>query len=86
MPTMIPVQVTQTQEENDNLTMALPFLNIFFVPQIPERMMSQKTLNYFEKKFVKKSGPIHEFVAVSEHVRGDNTFVPTHMRKVKTKK
>ena len=83
---MIPVKVTQTQEENDNPTMALPFWDTFFVPQIPEKKMTQKTLNYFENKFVKKSGPTHEFVPVNEHVRGDNTFITTQMRKMKINK
>ena len=60
-------------------------MNTVFVPQIPDRKMTHNTLNYFEKKFVKMSEPTHEFVPVNEHVRGDNTFVPTHMCKVKTK-
>jgi hypothetical protein len=49
--------------------------------QIPEKKMSKKTL-VFGKKF----GPTHEIRPVNEHVRGDNTFVPTHMRKMKIKK
>ena len=43
---MIPVQITQTQEENDNSTMALPFLDTFLVPQIPEKKMTQKTIMF----------------------------------------
>ncbi len=82
MPTMIPVQVTQTQEENDNPTMALPFLDTFLVPHIPEKKMTQKTL----LEFGKKSGPTHEFRPVNEHVRGENTFVKTHMRKMRIRK
>ena len=52
MPTMIPVQITQTQEENDNPTMAFPHWDNFFVPEIaeiPEKKLTQTTLN-FEKK------------------------------------
>jgi hypothetical protein len=78
---MIPVQITQTQEENDNSTMALPFLDTFLVPQIPEKKMSKKTL-----AFGKKYGPTHELRPVNEHVRGENTFVTTHMRKMKIRK
>jgi len=117
MPTMIPVQVTQTQEEYDNTTMALPLWEDFFVPeiaeiaqmeefaeiaeiaevaevaevagvaeiaQIPElqeRRLTQKTLKFFE--FKKKSAPTHELRPVDEHARGGNTFVKTHMRKMK---
>jgi hypothetical protein len=36
MPTMVPVKITQTQEEIDNPTMAIPHWNAFFVPQILE--------------------------------------------------
>ena len=69
MPPMIPVQITQTQEENDNPTMALPFLENFLVPQqIPEQRVT------------------HEFRPVNAHVRGENTFVKTHMRKMKIRK
>jgi hypothetical protein len=102
MPTMIPVQITQTQEEIDNPTMAFPHWNAFFVPhileileipdiheipEIPEKRLTQKTLKYFDKKFERKTGPTHACVPVDEHVRGDSTFVPSHMRKqVKPKK
>jgi hypothetical protein len=79
---MIPVQITQTQEENDNPAMALPFWDTFFVPQIPENKMTQKTLEASGKK----SGPTHEFRPVNEHVCGENTFVTTHMRKMKIRK
>jgi hypothetical protein len=79
MPTMIPVQITQTQEENDN--MALPFLDTFLVPQIPEKKMTKKTL-----AFGKKFGPTHELRPVNEYVYGENTFVPTHMQKMIIKK
>jgi hypothetical protein len=99
---MIPVQITQTQEEIDNPTMAFQHWDAFFVPQlpeisgiaeiseiaeIPERRLTQKTLKYFDKKFENKSGPPHACVPVNEYVRGDKTFVPSHMRKqVKPKK
>ena len=99
MPTMIPVQITQTQEEYDNPTMALPHGDDFFVPQlaefpeiaetveipeIPEKKFTQKTLMKFFD-FNQKSAPTHECVQVNEHVRGDSTYVPAHLRKVKTK-
>jgi hypothetical protein len=79
---MIPVKVTQTQEENDNLTMAHPLLYNSLVPQIPENKRIQKTL----LDLGNKSGPTHEFRQVNEHVRGKNTFVTTHMRKMKIRK
>jgi hypothetical protein len=82
MPTMIPVQITQTQEENDNPTMAHPVLYNSLVPQIPEKKRIQKTL----LEFGKKSGPTHEFRPVNEHVRGENTFVKTHMHKMRIRK
>ena len=80
---MIPVQITQTQEENDNPTMAFPFLDDFLVPEmpvIPERQLTQTTL-----KFNKKSVPTHEYRQVREHVRADSTLVKAHMRKVNAK-
>jgi hypothetical protein len=43
--------------------------------------MSKKTL-----EFGKKFGPTHELRPVNGHVCGDNTFVPTHMRKMRMKK
>jgi hypothetical protein len=42
MPTMIPVQVTQTQEENDNPTIALPVWDTFLDPQIPKKLLQSK--------------------------------------------
>jgi len=90
MPTMIPVQITQTQEENGNPTMAFPHWDDFLdpqlpeIPEIPEKKFTQKTLMKFYD-FNKKSAPTHECVQVNEHVRGDKTLVPAHMRKVKTK-
>ena len=59
---------------------------IIEIPEIAERRLTQKTLKYFNKKFEKKSGPTHVCVPVDEHVHVDNTIVPSHMRKVKTKK
>jgi hypothetical protein len=35
-----------TQEENANLTMALPFLDTILVHQIPEKKMTQKTIMF----------------------------------------
>ena len=60
---MIPVQITQTQEENDNPTMAFPLWDTVFVPQIPEipeKKLTKKTLKKFFE-FKKKSGPTHEY-------------------------
>jgi hypothetical protein len=99
---MIPVQITQTQDEIDNPTMAFPHWDGFFeselagnaeiseiaqIPEIPERRLTQKTLKFFDKKFERKSGPTHACVPVDEHVRGDGTIVPSYMRnQVKPKK
>jgi hypothetical protein len=92
---MIPVQITQTQEENVNPTMAFPHWDDFLDPQLPEipeipeipekKFLTQKTMkNFFD--FNKKSGPTHACVQVNEHVRGENNFVRSYMRKqVKTK-
>ena len=63
MPTMIPVQVTQTQEEADNPTMALPIWRNDLVARIPVTNMTQKTLNFGKKK------PTHDFRPVREHMR-----------------
>ena len=63
MPTMIPVQITQTQEENDNPTMALPFLETFLDPQIPERKLLQKTLRA-------ETATEPKFIQVAAHKRG----------------
>ena len=63
MPTMIPVQITQTQEENDNPTMAIPFLNPFLVAQIPERKLIQKTMSA-------ENAPKPKFIQVATHKRG----------------
>ena len=55
---MIPVQITQTQEENDNPTMSLPFL---------ERKLLQSTL------WAKKEdapAPEPDFIQVDAHKRG----------------
>jgi hypothetical protein len=69
-----------TQDEIDIPTMALPFLDTFLVPQIPERKMTQQTL-----VFDQKSVPTHVVTTVKGHLR-DSGFVKTHMRKVKSKK
>jgi hypothetical protein len=36
--------------------------------------------------FGMKFGPTHELRPVNEHVRGENTYVTTHMRKMKIRK
>jgi hypothetical protein len=54
------------------------------IDEIPEQKFTQKTLMKFYD-FNKKSAPTHECVQVNEHVRGDSTYVPAHLRKVKTK-
>jgi ethanolamine utilization protein EutQ (cupin superfamily) len=77
MPTMIAVI---TQEEIEIPTMALPLLETFLVPQIPERKLTQQTL-----VFDQKSAPTHVVTTVNGHFR-DSGFVNTHMRKVKNKK
>jgi ethanolamine utilization protein EutQ (cupin superfamily) len=77
MPTMIAVI---TQDEIEIPTMALPLLDTFLVPQIPERKMTQQTL-----LFDQKSAPTHVVTTVNGHFR-DSGFVKTHMRKVKSKK
>jgi ethanolamine utilization protein EutQ (cupin superfamily) len=77
MPTMIAVI---TQEEIEIPTMALPLLETFLAPQIPERKMTQQTL-----VFDQKSAPTHVVTTVKGHFR-DSGFVTTHMRKVKNKK
>jgi hypothetical protein len=78
MPTMIAVI---TRDEIANPTMALPFLDTFLVPQIPERKMTQQTL-----VFKQKSAPTtHVLRTVNSHFC-DNNVVATHMCKVKCKK
>jgi hypothetical protein len=78
MPTMIAVI---TQEEIEIPTMALPLLETFLVPQIPERKMTQQTL-----VFNQKSAPTHVVTTVNGHFCDSGGFVTTHMRKVKSKK
>jgi hypothetical protein len=63
IPTMIAVI---TQEENANPTMALPFLDTFLVPQIPEKKMTQRTM------FGMLAPPTHANVLVNGHWR-ENT-------------
>jgi hypothetical protein len=69
-----------TQDEDAGPTIGLPFLDTFLVPQIPGRKMTQQTL-----VFQQKSAPAHVMTTLNGHFR-DNTFVTTHMRKVKNKK
>ena len=65
---MIPVQITQTQEENDNPTMALPFSHPVLVPQIPKKFFQSK----FSFKKTEDAAPIPEpnFIRVPDHMRG----------------
>jgi hypothetical protein len=70
MPTMIPVQITQTQEEIDNPTMAQPVLETYLVPpQIPKKFL-QKTLG-FKKTEVPAPVPEPGFIWVPDHMRGN---------------
>ena len=69
MPTMIPVQITQTQGENENPTMALPFLAPLFVPQVPKKKLFQMKL------WAKKDdapAPEPDFIQVPTHNRGSS--------------
>jgi len=43
---MPPIIAVVTQEENANLTMALPFLDTILVHQIPEKKMTQKAIMF----------------------------------------
>ena len=67
---MIPVQVTQTQEENDNPTMAHPVLETYLdPPQIPKQFL-QRTL-VFKKTEVAAPVPAPDFIWVPDHMRGN---------------
>ena len=65
---MIPVQITQTQEENDYPTMAHPVLDTFLVPQIPKKFLQSK----FSFKKTEDAAPVPEpdFIQVPGHIRG----------------
>jgi len=65
---MIPVPVTQTQEENDNPTMALPVWETILDPQIPKKFFQSK----FSFTKAEDAGPIPEpdFIQVPDHIRG----------------
>ena len=68
MPTMIPVYVTQTQEDNDNPTMALPVWETFLDPQIPKKFLQSK----FSFTKTEDAAPVPEpdFIQVPDHIRG----------------
>ena len=68
MPTMLPVLVTQTQEENDNPTMALPVWESILVPQIPKKFIRSK----FSFTKTEDAAPVPEpdFIQVPDHTRG----------------
>jgi hypothetical protein len=90
MPTMIAVMITQ--EDNDIPTMVLPFLDTLLDPhtlldpqEIPAKKMTQKTLNFGNLVAPPTLNPTHELRAVNGHFR-ENTYVTTHMRKMKIKK
>ncbi len=70
MPTMLPVLVTQTQEENDNPTMALPVWESILVPQIPKKFIQSK----FSFTKTEDAAPVPEpdFIQVPDHTRGSN--------------
>jgi len=65
---MIPVQVTQTQEENDNPTMAPPVWDTFLVPQIPKKLLQSKLWAKKEDASVPEPG----FIQVPSHIRGSS--------------
>ena len=69
MPTMISVQITQTQEENDNPTMAHPVLETYLDPQIPKKFLQRKLT--FEKTEVAAPVPEPDFIIVPDHMRGN---------------
>ena len=69
MPTMISVQVTQTQEENDNPTMAHPVLETYLDPQIPKKFLQRKLT--FEKTEVAAPVPEPDFIWVPDHMPGN---------------
>jgi hypothetical protein len=70
MPTMISVQITQTQEEIDTPTMAHPVLETYLdPPQIPRQFL-QKTLA-FKKTDVAAPVPEPDFIWVPDHMRGN---------------
>ena len=67
---MVSVQITQTQEEIDNPTMAQPVLETYLVPpQIPKKFL-QKTLG-FKKTEVPAPVPEPDFIWVPDHMRGN---------------
>jgi hypothetical protein len=76
---MIPVQITQTQEEQDNPTMAIPFVVNNLVAQIRVPELAQKILNFGIV------APTHELRPVLAHVRNKNS-VREHMRKLRIRK
>jgi len=65
---MLPVLVTQTQEENDNPTMALPVWETILVPQIPKKFIQSK----FSFTKTEDAAPVPEpsFIQVPDHTRG----------------
>jgi hypothetical protein len=69
MPTMISIQVTQTQEENDNPTMAHPVLETFLAPQIPKKFLQSKFSWAKTEDEAPVSGP--DFIQVPDHMRGN---------------
>ena len=67
---MISVQVTQTQEKNDNPTMANPVVDTFLdTHQIPKQFLQRKLT--FEKTEVADPVPEPVFIWVPDHMRGN---------------
>ena len=68
MPTMLPVLVTQTQDENENPTMALPVWETILAPQIPKKFIQSK----FSFAKAEEAAPVPEpdFIQVPDHIRG----------------
>ena len=69
MPTKVQVQVTQTQEENDNPTMAHPVLNTSLDPRIPKKFLQSK---FSWTKTVNAPVPEPDFIQVPGHLRGSS--------------
>ena len=71
MPTMISMQITQTQEENNNPTMANPVVDTFLdTHQIPKQFLQRKLT--FEKSDVGDPVPEPDYIWVPEHMRGNS--------------
>ena len=67
---MISLQITQTQEENNNPTMANPVVDTFLdTHQIPKQFLQRKLT--FEKTEERALVPEADFIWVPDHMRGN---------------